>query len=133
MDTMIKQMKLFAVALAAGLFIWAGGAMAGEPLAKEDTLSLGPAVSTDELKTESGMINIGAIGIADAEQNAEQNITNSIASDGSVEMWNGEVTMDPGAINTNTMTIVATNTGNNVVMSNQILLNLNIVNGEVQP
>ena len=133
MDKRTNQMKLYAAALAAGVFIWANGAMADETLAKDESLSLGPAVSTDELKAESGMIDIGAIGIADAEQNADQKVLNVIKSDAGLDINSGNVTVDPNAINTNTMTIIANNSGHNVVMNNQLLINMTIINGEESP
>lgn len=123
MNKVLNGAYLTTVALAAGLLFWTGAAAADELSATDDLLAdsvFGAAVSANDLDGERAKA-----GIAYATVDATQNVNNTIDSGGgSVANTGGAVNFSPSAIDNARMTITAINTGNNVVMNNQLLINL---------
>jgi hypothetical protein len=126
MKTLKFSAKFSAAALAAGLLVWAGGAVAGQPVVEraadiESSDLLGAAVASDVLKRERGMS-----GLAIASQEAEQNVINVINAEGNLTLEAGQIVLGADAVVGSSFNVFSFNTGMNATTNIQFLMNVYI-------
>ncbi len=126
MKTLKFSAKFSALALAAGLLVWAGGAVAEQPAVEraadiESSDLLGAAVATDVLKRERGMS-----GLAIASQEAQQNVINVINAEGGLTLEAGQIVLGADAVVGSSFNVFSFNTGMNATTNIQFLMNVYI-------